>query len=158
MIRKFICGLFIGCGITATPLGANDNWATTDWPEYMEFLRSLQEMPDEELATVTNSPPVVYGFLLAAGEVLDGIALSSEYAVYGVNVRRHANRCAYRYVSDRFSYQSARVSGPMDWPYGGLIFAAQEAFDECLVINIENDEASDETLTRYLTYSPPASE
>lgn len=157
MMRKFFSMLLVGCSVAAAPANADDSWATTDWPEYMEFLRSLQEMPDEELATLTNSPPVVYGFLLAAGEVLDGIALSTEYSAYGINVRRHANRCAYRYISDRFSYQSTRESGPMDWPYGGLIFAAQEAFDECLVINIENDDGSDEALTHYLSYSPPAS-
>ena len=158
MMRKFFCVLLVGCSMAAAPLTADDSWATTDWPEYMEFLQSLQEMPDDELATITNSPPVVYGFLLAAGEVLDGIALSREYAAYRINVRRHANRCAYRYISDRFSYQSARESGPMDWPYGGLIFAAQEAFDECLVINIENDDDGGEALTRYLSYSPPATD
>lgn len=157
MISKFFCMLLLGCSVVAAPLSAADSWATTDWPEYMEFLQSLQEMPGDELATITSSPPVVYGFLLAAGEVLDGIALSREYAAYGINVRRHANRCAYRYISDRFSYHSARESGPMDWPYGGLIFAAQEAFDACLVINIENNAGSDEALTRYLSYSPPAS-
>ena len=121
----------------------------------MEFVQSLANMPDEELVETTTSPPVVYGFLLAAGEVLDAIALGEEYKDYHINVRRHASRCAYQYVSDRFTYQQIRGDDGADWPYGGVVFAAQQAFDECLVINLENERSAETGLTRFLTYTPP---
>lgn len=150
--------ILIGFTLWATPALAANTWETTDWGEYMDFVESLAQMADEELADVTSSPPVIYGFLLAAGELLDGIALSTEYADYHINVRRHANRCAYRYLSDRVTYAHAPGHTAMDWPYGGLIFAAQEAFDECLVINLENAASSEEARTEFLTYVPPAKE
>lgn len=147
--------LLTGLGLLSTAALAAESWATTDWDDYMEFVESLTNMPDEDLVEATTSPPVVYGFLLAAGEVLDAIALGEEYKEYHINVRRHANRCAYHYVSDRFTYQQIRGDNDTDWPYGGVVFAAQEAFDECLVINLENDRSGAAGLTRYLTYTPP---
>jgi hypothetical protein len=133
-----------------------ETWTTADWPEYLAFVESLKAMPDKELAEVTGSPQVVYGFLLAAGEVLDAIALGEDYRSYPVHVRRHAHRCAYRYFSDRLTRQYAPGVVTSDWPYGGTVVVAQTAFDQCLVINIESEDADDPSRTRYLPYEPPS--
>jgi len=139
----------------ALPLvaAAAPTWRTSDWPEYMAYLDELRTLDDSALAQRNGTPPVVYGFLLATGEVLDGIALGREAADYPLAIRRHAKRCAYRYVSDRLTWQHAG-DGPADWPYGGLLYVAQTAFDQCLVVNVDNVDAA--AGTRYLDYEPPA--
>lgn len=134
---------------------ASEPWGSADWPAYIEFVESLKTMTDAELTELTESPPVVYGFLLAAGEVLDAIALSQDVADYPVQARRHAHRCAYRYLSDRITYQYAPGNLPGQWPYGGVVVIAQSAFDDCLVINIESEDADDPSQTRYLEFVPP---
>jgi hypothetical protein len=135
--------------------GAVEPWRSADWPAYIEFVESLKRISGDELAELTESPPVVYGFLLAAGEVLDAIALSQDVADYPVQARRHAHRCAYRYLSDRITYQYAPGNRPGQWPYGGVVVIAQSAFDDCLVINIESEDADDPSQTRYLEFVPP---
>ncbi len=148
----------VGLSLFTVVLAAAEesSWSSTDWPEYKKFVDSLRDMSDNELAKLNGSVEVVYGFLLAAGEALDAIALSQEFADYSVPQRRHAHRCAYRYLSDRLTYQYAPDSGPPDWPFGGLVVIAQEAFDQCLVINVENKESTDSDNTVYLKYSPKA--
>ncbi len=141
--------------LLATSADADTEWSSADWPEYIEFVESLKTMSDAELTELTESPPVVYGFLLAAGEVLDAIALSHDMAGYPVQTRRHAHRCAYRYLSDRITYQYAPGNRPGEWPYGGVVVIGQSAFDDCLVINIESEDADDPSRTRYLEFVPP---
>ena len=141
--------------LVAIGSGADEPWSSADWPEYMDFVESLKSMDGTQLAELTESPPVVYGFLLAAGEVLDAIALSQDMADYPVQARRHAHRCAYRYLSDRITYQYAPGNRAGDWPYGGVVVIAQSAFDDCLVINIESEAADDPSRTRYLEFVPP---
>jgi len=130
-------------------------WSSDDWPEYIAFVESLRTMDGNELVELSQSPAVVYGFLLAAGEVLDAIALSEEMADYPVQARRHAHRCAYRYLSDRITHQYSPGNNPGDWPYGGVVVIAQSAFDDCLVMNIESEDAADPSQTRYLEFVPP---
>jgi len=134
---------------------ADEPWRSADWPEYIEFVERLKTLSGAELAELTESPQVVYGFLLAAGEVLDAIALSQDVADYPVQARRHAHRCAYRFLSDRVTYQYAPGSRSAQWPYGGVVVIAQSAFDDCLVINIESEDADDPSQTRYLEFIPP---
>lgn len=148
-----LAALLLGPGLAPAAV-----WTSTDWPEYRQYVDSLKALPDDRLAEVTGSPAVVYGFLLAAGEVLDALALADDYRGYPVPVRRHAHRCAYRYLSDRLTWQYAPGHSGSDWPYGGVVVVAQVAFDQCLVINIESEASDDAARTRYLPYEPPAKE
>ena len=154
MYRMMVRVVFISL-MGLSPGLAQDAWTTADWPEYLEFVESLKTRTDAELANLNSSPAVIYGFLLAAGEVLDALALSEDYADYPLAARRHAHRCAYRYLSDRLSYNNAPGSPADDWPYGGVVVVAQTAFDQCVVNNIENEDADDARRTRYLPYVPP---
>ena len=154
MFQKLHCLVLVGL-LTGSPGFAKDAWTTANWPEYLEFVESLKAKTDDEVAALNGSPAVVYGFLLAAGEVLDALALSEDFAGYPLAARRHAHRCAYRYLSDRLSYNYAPGSPADDWPYGGIVVVAQTAFDQCVVNNIENEDADDARKTRYLPYVPP---
>ncbi len=146
------------CLLTGAALAGDNQWSSTDWPEYKNFIDSLRDLSDAELTSLNGSVEVVYGFLLAAGETLDAIAMSQTFAERSTALRRHAHRCAYRYLSDRLTYQYAPDTGPPDWPFGGLVVIAQEAFDECLVRNIENKTSTNSLDTIYLPYIPEASQ
>jgi hypothetical protein len=153
MIRFSLVTCFLSI-LLSTAVAEDKPWSTADWPEYLAFLESLKDLPDQELATITGSPQVVYGFLLAAGEVLDAIALSEDISAYPIPARRHAHRCAYRYLSDRLTYQYGPGNTLEEWPYAGVVVVAQSAFDDCLVINIESEDADDPARTRYLRFLP----